>query len=421
MKLALVNPPYDHMVDPYAYPPVNLGYLAAIVDQKCSWVECSLLNLAGYTLEAAAECLKDYDICGYTATSPYYQSTLKLARMTARPGIRQIIGGVHVTVTNDRDPIFDAVFVGEGELSLVRYLTEIHESRPTSKVYRAEKTDINGLPFPLYTPGHKLNYAGSSKTAVVFGSRGCPHRCSFCATREANGPVRFRSVDNIVAELRRLASQGVTSVRFMDDCFLARKSQALELCQQIEDLGLTWGCLVRANHHDPRLFEAMRRAGCTDVGVGVESFDDHVLDVLNKQVTVRMIEECIRALGDANLAVRVLLMASTPGETYRQTIDLNIEYLERLKFYRLILSTFMPFPGCDIRENPSKYGVTIVEPDYSKYFFHLYQKIDAEVKLASLWSPIRIDGMTYDQQLENLARMREYVDHSKEVNRGIFK
>lgn len=178
---------------------------------------------------------------------------------------------------------------------------------------------------------------------------------------------------------------------------------------------------MRVDQASPPLLAAMKSAGCVEVGFGVESFDQAVLDALNKGTTVQQNTEAVENAHAAGLAVHMFMMISTPGETAAATVDANIVALDGLrdKFRRMLLSTLMPYPGSPIYRNPPRFGALLIEPDATTYNQHQYQGHDADE--AAIWSPLLLDGMTRDQQLDNIRQMRHYASTLRQVNRGRFE
>ena len=418
-RLALVNPPQKHLVTPYVYPPVGLGYLAAVVARDCDWVECEILDLAGEHPDNVVDRLGLYDVVGYTSPTPYWNDTLALAARVRGP--LQIVGGAHVTIAREQNRLFDTTFFGPAEETLPQYLRDLREGIQ-KPLYEGTLGDLNEIPFPLCSLGKKLNYGGAAKTAVVFTSRGCTHQCAFCAARSVYPRIALRTIENVVAELTQLQGSGITEVRFMDDAFTMMRDRTFSLCKAMEPLGLRWACMVRADQVDSELLSAMKAAGCSEIALGVESFDQAVLDALRKDTTVERNVQAIEVGAGEGLRAHLFLMMSTPGETCPKTADLNIAGLEKIKdkFARMLFSTFMPHLGTPVHDDPALFGVRIVDYDFSRYNQHPYVRGKHGPRATPCWSPIRIDGMSERQQMRNLRRVRDYACSLPQVNRGIF-
>ena len=89
---------------------------------------------------------------------------------------------------------------------------------------------------------------------------------------EKRAPLRKRTPEQVVAELRDIAALGYKGVEIADNIFTWGKQRTLEICRGIEDLDLDWICLARAGMlHDPEVVGAMKRAGCKLVYMGSET------------------------------------------------------------------------------------------------------------------------------------------------------
>jgi radical SAM superfamily enzyme YgiQ (UPF0313 family) len=419
VKLTLIRPPAPNLVQSNSYGPLGLGYLAAYVRRELPSVQVTLCDMA------SGDSPRSADIFGYTATSLDYERVVGLAYLVAEwfPGAKHIIGGAHSTVFKDEcDPIFDAVFVGEGEESLVRYLKELQDGNKwLTRVRPSVPLEmLDELPFPVRERiEDKQLVSGDAHSVTVMASRGCPYRCTFCATEAMWGKrTRWRSPRNVAAELEVVKRDlGATDVAFLDDTITVNKQWLFQLCDMIEPMGLRWRALSRVDLKESEvIFRRMKRAGCTEVCFGVESFDSKVLALLDKRTKPEQAEHSIRLAHEVGLNARVFMMIGTPGESTR-TVDINIEYMERIReaLNLVTLSTFMPLPGTALYNEPKKYGIEIVD-DHLDHHNRYQWGPDGE---NAVYSPIRILGMTQEEQYENIRKMRDYVGGLKAANRGI--
>lgn len=424
MNVVLVNPPQPGLVDPYTYPPVGLAYVQAAVRRERPDVRCSILNLAGAAVAGARDAIlaERPDVVGYTATTTYWQETCALARAVelASASVCQVVGGPHPTVTGQTDEYFDATFVGPGEASFLRFLGDAADGG-CRLLYMPEETDIEAraVPAPEEVLGGRLHSASSERTAVVFSGFGCTGNCAFCAARGMYRRIALRSVESVGREIEGIVAHGIRDVRFMDDTFGIDMDRTAAVCERIAGLGVRWGCVMRVDQVSYPLLAAMKAAGCVEVGFGIESFDQTVLDALRKQTTVAQNVAAVHMSHEAGLAVHLFMMISTPGET-TTTVKANITALEQLgdRFSRMLLSTLMPYPGSAIYRDPARFGALLIEPDPTMYNQHQYRGRDAAE--AMVWSPLLLDGLTRDQQLANIREMRDYSGALKQVNHGHF-
>jgi radical SAM superfamily enzyme YgiQ (UPF0313 family) len=425
MKLALTSPPTPYLVSSQAYGPLGLGCLSAYIRRELPWVEVKIVDLSsGRDMISAIIDLSGQDVCGWTATSLDYERVRGLARRVSRVNsnsVTHILGGAHGTALPERVDmtVFTSIIRGEGEVALKRCLLDMRYAGKAKPVYDPIPIpNLDALPFPdRPIPEAKQLQGGAAQSATIMASRGCPYKCAYCGTHAMwPGRVRWRSPYNVAAEVSRLHDQGVTDFAFIDDNLTTNTLWLTELCRHLGDLGVRWRALSRVDRANPSVLRLMQRSGCTEICYGVESFDQDVLDRLDKKITYKQASRAIVDAAEAGLKTRVFLMISTPGETYRRTVDRNRVGLELLdpQIGMVTLNTFMPLPGSPIWNRPRDYGVRIVETDLSKMNrYHHGPGGENEP-----WSPIRIDGMTYAEQLENIREMRACLANLGRENRG---
>lgn len=429
MRLVLINPPHPYLVNPNAQVSLGLAYISASVKTYRPAVDVRLVNYSALTVEQAAAQAPDADVYGYTGTCLDFANVVRLSKLIRRrfPESLHILGGPHATTMSETITEFDSVFVGEGEYSILNFVDDF-QHHTVKSVYRWPRIEeLDELPFPdrqAYgiEQGGKVMIKQYGPSTVISSSRGCNFACAFCASNAVWGVgVRKRSVASVVDEIREvILEHDVRVFRFSDEDLTADKDWLMRLCRAVKGLKIRWRASARVDRIDAETAAAMVDAGCTDFSVGVESFDPQVLRVLNKRITPQQSIDAVNAIHAAGGNPRLLMMVGTPGESL-QTVDLNIAGLEDLRGqYGLVsLTTFMPLPGTRIWNHPEKYGVSITDRDFTQYQLYMYERRDGAVEQTEPRTPIRIDGMSLEQQHENICRMRAYIASLPEHNRGV--
>lgn len=425
LRLALVNPPQPYLVEQHTQVPLGLLYLSAVVKRDCPDVDVTLVDCSALSVEEALAALGfpnmwAFDIIGFTATSLDYHSAVAVKDAVAgSPLPCFIIGGPHVTAQSCAvDDGWNHVFIGEAEKTLPQFLRHFQTGEARTLYIGDNTVDMNTLPRPDRDAfpwiGGRVLTTKHHGSINIMASRGCSFRCTFCASETMWGrKVRWRTPEDVVDEIHECIDKyGVKIFRFSDDNIAGNRKWNKRFCALVKPLDITWRLSVRVDCVTPDSLKMMAEAGCKEMGFGVESFDPQVLKMLNKRITP---EQSVRAIHNAHAAgigTRVLMMISTPGETYKHTVDLNIAALEELKeeFVYLSIKVYKPLPGTAIWNDPAAYGVKIVSKDFSKYNFYVYRKGESGAKEKLLWSPLRIDPMTEEQQQENIVRMVEYSE-----------
>ena len=130
----------------------------------------------------------------------------------------------------------------------------------------------------------------SKRVLSVMASRGCPEKCTFCTTPDMWGAkVRWRSTENIITEIRNgISDFGIGELQFEDDTITARKKNLLELCSELEKVGIPW-CTpngVKVNYHESsqlEMFKAMVDSGCYQITLACETGVQSVMDRIVKK------------------------------------------------------------------------------------------------------------------------------------------
>lgn len=377
---------------------------------------------------------QDADIICMSGTTLEYPMNVECAVWIRNhfPDIKIFIGGLHATVMYqdiaDAD-LFDAICVGEGESVIIDMVRDVEKDK-FNKLYSPNGfvDDLDTIPFPdrtliegSYGKGIFLNRKTyiSGGTESIMASRGCPYNCAFCASHSIwDGKIRYRSTENMVSEIRQIIESTQTrQFVFFDDNLALNRKKCLELCEALKEFDIAWRCLVRADNLDPEICEALATSGCKEIWPGIESGDQRVLDMLNKRINAgEMLEGCKNAKR-AGLEIRALFMIGTPGERI-DTPEINRDYLNKLDFDMITLSTFMPYPGSPIWNNPDKFNSEILSREFTQYhkdFF--YMKNGKRMKRE--YEPICHNKfLTIAQMKSNVARMKGYVKETGRYNRG---
>lgn len=331
------------------------------------------------TNERPIEKLPEADAYGFSTMYNTYADTLRLTRIIKKmyPDTPVIVGGVHPTqAPDDIDPIFDSMFIGEGEETIMQWVKDV-EAGKAEKIYRrVGDVDITDL-LPdrtcvtedyircneMFAEGH--NYVEGGSTAILF-TRGCPFLCSFCSSPNFWGrKVRYRPMESIVEEIKYLINDwGIRQFRVQDDTFTLNYRFVKELCEAITPLDIFYRCSTRVDtlvKHDD-FSTMMYESGCREVGVGIEAADDEVLKKLVKQQTRDIMFKAIEQLQNAGIKCRQYFLIGTPYDTY-ETMEKNIQFIEETGAVDIAVGNLIPFPGDDLYINQKKHGIKGIRKD----------------------------------------------------------
>lgn len=272
---------------------------------------------------------------------------------------------------------------GSGSLAGIPAISRMEEGRVVNQGGHEPLTDLDSLPFPdrnLLDPGRYNNpRLGTGHFTVMLASRGCSFSCYYCVPNslsfareiehkreELSGkpPVRLRSPANVVAEAAQLAKEGYRSISFIDDQFVWGAKRTIEICEGLKPLGIEWSCLARADMlQDEEVVMAMGRAGCQYVDIGIESFDQAILDDIRKGLKVEMVYSAVGNLKKAGIEPKLnILIGSSPLET-SQTIERTFQEALRLDLDYVLFSVCTPFPYTEFNAIAREEG-WMLKPEY---------------------------------------------------------
>jgi len=218
--------------------------------------------------------------------------------------------------------------------------------------------DLNRLPPPVRS-GEVLascrvdglvHPAPSEQRAVaqVMQSRGCPHACSFCASRLVFGKgIRFRDPSLVASEMIDLARDYDVNLAFFADLHLgAEYENTMALCRAIVKAGnpVPWYACMTTSSMSRSMAEDMVAAGCTKVAFGIESMHAETHKRLRPWSNAEGAAAAARTADAAGLLVRAYYMLGIPEET-RESFRQGIEALCALPVDELRIAFFTPFPG----------------------------------------------------------------------------
>jgi radical SAM superfamily enzyme YgiQ (UPF0313 family) len=205
--------------------------------------------------------------------------------------------------------------------------------------------------------------------SVVFTSRGCPYRCAFCSSRNVFGKsVRCRSAKNVVDEIEFLVNNyGIDGFYILDDTFTVIKKHVINICNELKrrKLDLIWGCETRVNLINTNILRIMKDSGCVQIDFGVESGSQKILNILQKDITIRQIKRAFNLCHKLGIRTYANFMINNPQETF-EDIEKTRKLAKTIKPTYSDVWITTPFPGTKLEE---MFGVNLTIKDYKKLIF----------------------------------------------------
>ncbi len=367
MKVTLISPPSPFLINQKAFPPLGLLYVAGFLEHN--GIEINVADLADKEteLENALEPYLDANIYGITSTSPQYPQALQILKILRRrnPKARIVVGGAYPSSLPNKciKDGFDYVITGEGEEAMFHLITNINKKKISSIINASYIQDMDTIPLPARHLIDIQSFAydiGDDHGTTLITSRGCPFTCSFCSKEVWQHGTRFHSTDYVISELEHVIDNyDFKHFLFLDDTITIRRKRLLELCSLMERLNIKWRCYARTTTTREMLI-AMKRAGCIEIGVGVESGSQKILDIVDKNETVEQNSAFVELCKEVGILVNVFIMIGLPGETY-ETVEETRRWMESVRPHKFGFNIFMPYAGTPVFKNPDKYDIQIFD------------------------------------------------------------
>lgn len=267
------------------------------------------------------------------------------------PGAKILAGGVYPTLW----PGHAANHSGADE----------NFSGPLEKIGRA-LADTMGLPLKPITP-HKhwweLGLHDGQPFQAVRCARGCPERCTYCASKLLSDGFEPRTREEITEELCALWALGISEVAFYDDALLVGANE--RLFPALEE-AKTRGAALRfqtpnglhARLLDEETARRMVELGFVTFRLSLETVNAERAKTTGGKVGAEDLARAVRGLlaaGAQPASIGVYLLMGLPGQEVAEVED-SIRFVKNLGV-RPYLAEFSPIPGTAEWENAKAQGL----------------------------------------------------------------
>ncbi len=377
MKILLINPAPSGTLNATGvlFPPLGILYVAGYMERKGYRIE--VRDLAVKKNRKDLE-FKPYDIVGISTDTTRHRQALHLAERAKKDGCTVVMGGPHPGYVDEAilsTLKVDFIVHGEGEVTFaelvstlqkgqggvdsVEGISFLHNGQLVRTPPRPFIQDLDQLPLParhlIHMDDYRKTKLGSRDITPLITSRGCPYRCTFCASSQFWGTkVRMRSVEAVLKELEELYKRyHFHAVAFLDDTFNLFPKRVIELCRGMieRQLDLWWWCLSRADLllRNEEMVDEMVRAGAKSIFLGVESPHSKTLKAFHKGMNVEDTVQTVKMLKQKGLEIHASYILGGLEEKSEQ-IHETIRFAKQLDTNVAQFSILTPYPGTAIYE-----------------------------------------------------------------------
>ncbi|HEY9840248.1 MAG TPA: cobalamin-dependent protein [Candidatus Obscuribacterales bacterium] len=357
--------------------PLAFGYLAAYLKQHLDFHDIFLEvdNLERIKAQSP-------DVIGISSFTETFEDAIRYSRLFKQLDRRLpiILGGEHISALPESLPeSIDIGVIGEGEetiaelmalyqrneathdnLSKVRGIIYWHQGKQVITEPRPWIEDMDSIPMP----DRELLLKDTKWQQPIFTARGCPYKCTFCASTKFWQRTRYHSVARVIEEIEYIhhyfPDQQIIPIN--DDLFPLNKKRMQAIVDGIRSKGLHkkvgFSLNARASVFDDEIAKMIVDMNGQVVCFGLESASDRILDALKGKTSARDNQRAIETCEKFNLPVVSNMMVGTPDEDVE---DLARSYWfirkNQYRFARPAIAYSTPYPGTGFWQEALRQGV----------------------------------------------------------------
>lgn len=397
LKALLINPYpyYAKGIEGVVYPPVGLLYMSALA-KKRGMGEVRVLdaNILRMKNPEVIEEILEYspEIIGISSNIVTHRSAIELMRLIRQNNLRQTLlaGGQFPALFPEKYlEHCDIVVNGEGEETFCEILNACQDksdifslkgiiykkgNEVISNPKRELWEELDEIPFPDYSSLKPTIDYYSKRSRVVknimaplLTSRGCPYQCTYCNKSVFGSKFRYRSPENIVAEIGWLRNNfKVDQIDILDDNFnliIDRAGQVLDrIVEKGLDIAISCHNGLRADKISESFARQLKRAGVFKVGLGIETADPDLMKKINKDLNLDKVKEAVYLLRKQGITVHGYFILGLPGDN-PHSMSRTIKFAKEINPHFCNFAICIPFPGTEVYKQVKKEGRFLKDVD----------------------------------------------------------
>jgi len=291
----------------------------------------------------------DFDLVAIsTFTAQFYEACEVADHYRAR-NIPVVMGGI--TVSSLRDQAMEhstSVVVGEGELLWPELLADFERSGLKSIYVTNREFDLANAPMPRFDLLDPDKY----NRLTVQTSRGCPHKCEFCASSILLTPrYKVKPVEKVIAEIRAIKSIWARPfIEFADDNSFVHREHYKQLLRALAHENVRWFTEADVRvAEDGELLALIRDSGCQQILIGLESPSRSSLHGVELKTNWKLrqldyYKEAIAKIQSYGITVNGCFILGLDGDTHEVFEDV-LNFVRESQLYEVQVTFQTAFPG----------------------------------------------------------------------------
>ncbi len=319
------------------------------------------------------------------------------------PNTPIVLGGVNATIfaseiLENYRKLFNAIFIGESELTFLDYINSIEKNRDLSEVRGILRIDENDRirdqgPAKILKniddiPPYKLNIVKPRlippyDIGMINTCRGpCIHNCYYCIGNKNTYSSSLKSnrtnlavhspkwiisqIQILLKDVKKLSIQDYIYCRPKNVLEIAKAMQKENLDEKVEYFNFA----ALPGSLNQEIFTALSRAGVDNVDFGIETGSEKILKIMKRPYTIPIVIDSIKHSVKSGILPKTYWLVGLPSETeddIEKTKELIVKTIKLGALPKWITPLCL-FPGLELFENAEKYGIKLKLKKFQDFF-----------------------------------------------------
>jgi len=293
----------------------------------------------------------DFDLVAISTFTAQLKEAWQVADEYRSRKIPVVMGGIPVSsLPTETKEHCDAVVIGEGEPLWPEVLNDF-ENGALKPFYRQTPHgafDLRDAPMPRFDLLDPAKY----NRITVQTSRGCPHKCEFCASSILlTRRYKLKPVEKVIAEIHEIKKIWPRPfIEFADDNSFVHREHYKALLRELAKEKLRWFTEADINMaKDDELLGLMRDSGCQQVLIGLESPRKSSLDRVEQSTNFKLRQRdgyiaAIQKIQSYGITVNGCFILGLDGDT-PEVFDEVLAFVKKSGLYEVQITFLTAFPG----------------------------------------------------------------------------
>jgi len=339
---------------------------------------------------------KDTDIILITSMMTYWYPGVTEAIIIIKqilPHVPVVLGGKYATLCYDHAVKYsgaDYIISGGGEKQILQLMNDLFTQKQS---FEPDVDNLDELPYPAFDLVRNL------EQVPLTTSRGCPFRCSYCASHLFDDKFRRRNPLKVVDEIEYWQKKfGVKNFSFYDDALLINSVEIIiPLLKEVEKRNLS------CNFHCPNglhlreinkeISQLLYSSGFKTIRFGFETSDFTRQIETGGKVKNEELKRAVQMLKKAGYQtddIGIYLLCGLPGQKAAEVRD-SIEFVWECGA-KPLLAEYSPIPGTkmweeavalspfDIQNEPLYHNNSLLPCRNNDFSFDVYNELKTSLR-----------------------------------------